>query len=466
MTETPEPMAPPETTPSLLELVRGSQMLRLMAIGALVLLLQLPIAMIRGVIEERAWRRGAAVTDVQEKWGGEQRVAGPRLVIPVTRTIHSAASTAWNAPPRIEKRALYVLPDRLEAESRLDSETLHRGIFQVPVYQLGLTMEGTFSAPDLADLLGADDELHWERAALVIEISEARAIQRAAALQWGDESLEFLPGGADAQTAGPAIHVLLGERAKEGAAFNFALDLNGSEAFYVAAAGKDTLLRASSNWPDPSFQGAWLPNQREIGPDGFTAEWRVPNLGRNLAQIGLEDGSASVAMAESSFGLRLATPVDTYRMAERSAKYATLFLLLTFGTLWLFEILAGARVHSVQYLLVGGAMCLFYLLETSLAEHIGFGVAYILASAGVIGLIAAYAAAVLGGTRRAGVLGGVLVALYGYLYVLLTNQDYALLAGSIGLFLALGAVMFLTRRVKWGDVGEPSTEGLAGSDAG
>ena len=149
-------------------------------------------------------------------------------------------------------------------------------------------------------------------------------------------------------------------------------------------------------------------------------------------------------------------------MAERSAKYATLFLLLTFGTLWLFEVLAGVRVHSVQYLLVGAAMCLFYLLETSLAEHLGFGFAYTLASTGIVGLISAYAGAVLGRTRRAGIVGAVLVALYGYLYVLLTNQDYALLSGSIGLFAALGAVMFLTHRVEWGDVGRRISEATRG----
>lgn len=458
MTETPQAPLPPEPAPGLLESLRGSQMLRLLAIGALILLLQIPVFMVRGVIEERASRRAEAVADVQQKWGGEQHVTGPRLVIPVSRTIQSPAAASFHAPVRVEKRSLYVLPDRLEAQSQLDTQTLHRGIFEVPVYELGLRLSGTFAAPDLSELLGPDDEVHWDRAALVVEISEARAIQQAVTLKWGDDAFDFQPGGASAHTQHPAIHVLLGERAKAGATFGLALDLNGSEAFYLAAAGKDTTLSARSDWPDPSFQGSWLPSEREVGADGFSASWQVPNLGRNFAQQGTESPEASAAMSCANFGVRLDTPVDTYRMAERSAKYATLFLALTFGTLWLFEVLAGVRVHSVQYLLVGAAMCLFYLLETSLAEHLGFGPAYVLASSGVVGLIAAYAAAVLGRTRRAGVVGGVLVSLYGYLYVLLTNQDFALLAGSVGLFAALGAVMFLTRRVEWGDVGERFSE--------
>ena len=260
--------------------------------------------------------------------------------------------------------------------------------------------------------------------------------------------------------------------------------LNGSEAFYLAAVGKETTLEATSDWPDPSFQGAWLPVTREVGADGFAARWSVPFLGRNTPSAWIAaaqqpaptPGPHAVAVAtaagmmeralpypviaapadavgQASFGVHLATPVDTYRMAERSAKYASLFLVLTFGTLWLFEVLAGVRLHAVQYLLVGGAMCLFYLLETSLAEHVGFGPAYVLASVGVVGLIAAYAMAVLQRAGRAAIVGGILVVLYGYLYVLLTNQDYALLAGSLGLFAALGAVMFLTRRVDWSAVG-------------
>ena len=455
MTETPLPPASsasstaPGPVAGLLEMLRGSQMLRLLAIGALVLLLQIPIAMIEGVIQERSWRRSEAVADVQAKWGGEQHVAGPRLVVPVTRNLPPAASLAWKAPAPPEERTLYFLPERLEATSRLDTETLHRGIFQVPVYQLGLELRGEFAPPDLAELVAENDVVHWERAALVIEISEARAIQQAAQLQWGDETLDFLPGGASATTIHPAIHVVLGERAKQGARFDLHLALNGSEAFYLAAAGKDTALVASSDWPHPSFQGAWLPSQRELGPDGFSAQWRVPHLGRGVPNAGVEGPEAQEAMSHASFGLRLATPVDSYRMAERSAKYATLFLLLTFGTLWLFEVLAGVRLHSVQYLLVGAAMCLFYLLEIPLAEHLGFGFAYVLASTGIVGLISAYAGAVLGRTRRAGIVGAVLVALYGYLYVLLRNESYALLAGSVGLFLSIALVMYLTRKVNW-----------------
>ncbi len=453
--------------------LRGSALLRVLAIGGLILLLQIPIAMIRGVIEERAWRRGEAVREVQSSWGGAQRIVGPRILVPLTRTITApvppGVSSSWVPPQRRETCWLSFLPARLEGRADLDGETLHRGIFDVPVYGLALALRGEFAPADVSDLVRPGDEVHWERAVLVVEISEARAIQRSAELSWTGTAIPFEPGAGGAATATAAIHVPLGERAREGGSFETTLALNGSESFHMAPVGEDTVLVAASDWPDPSFQGAWLPAQREVRRDGFEATWRVPALGRNVAQRWIESGTPQAAaeagvttpaseLHANRFGVRFATPVDPYRMAERSAKYATLFLALTFGTLWLFEVLAGIRVHSVQYLLVGAAMCLFYLLETSLAEHLGFGAAYVLASSGVIGLIGTYAGVVLGNRRRSGVVGGVLVALYGYLFVLLTNQDAALLAGSLGLFVALALVMFLTRQVDWNALGQRLTE--------
>ncbi|HEU4429419.1 MAG TPA: inner membrane CreD family protein, partial [Myxococcota bacterium] len=201
------------------------------------------------------------------------------------------------------------------------------------------------------------------------------------------------------------------------------------------------------------------------------ARWRVASLGRGFPQSwlandepvrtaeraaldgGEEYGLAARTLDPVAFGVRLLQPIDAYRMAERSAKYAVLFIALTFTTLWLFEVLAKAPLHSVQYLLVGAALCLFFLLELSLAEHLGFGVAYAIASSGIVGLVGGYAWALLRGAGRAGVVAGVVTTLYAYLYVVLTNEDYALLAGAIGLFAALAAVMWLTRRVDWRDVG-------------
>jgi inner membrane protein len=159
------------------------------------------------------------------------------------------------------------------------------------------------------------------------------------------------------------------------------------------------------------------------------------------------------AIEGSRFGVDLVSPVDHYRMAERSVKYAGLFILLTFATVWLIEVLARVRVHPIQYLMLGGALCLFYLLELSLAEHLGFPVAYAIASISVIGMVTGYSAVILHRVSRALVVGVGVALLYIYLYILLMNEDYALLVGSVGLFGLLAAIMFATRRVDWYAVG-------------
>ncbi|MGC9326127.1 MAG: cell envelope integrity protein CreD, partial [Candidatus Hinthialibacter sp.] len=228
--------------------------------------------------------------------------------------------------------------------------------------------------------------------------------------------------------------------------------LNGSQGAFFTPFGRNTTVEIRSNWSAPSFQGNWLPTQRDFSDQGFDAVWNIPFLGRDYPQkwwkdFGMENIEKKIAA--SIFGVRFIAPVDHYRMAQRSIKYEILFLVLTFAALWLFEILIHMQIHSVQYLLVGVGMCMFYLLELSLAEHIGFIPAYVCASASVIILISTYCIAILKGKKRAAIIAAVTTALYAYLYILLMNQDYALLIGSIGLFLILAAIMYLTRKIDW-----------------
>jgi len=231
--------------------------------------------------------------------------------------------------------------------------------------------------------------------------------------------------------------------------FSFSMGLNGSVGAFFIPFGRDTEVQISSDWDSPSFQGTWLPTNRTVNSDGFKATWSVPFLSRNFPQKWLPSSSLENVIESSAFGVEMISPVDHYRMSERSVKYHILFLVLTFATLWLFEVLAKIRVHPIQYLLIGAGMCLFYLLELSLAEHLGFVQAYSLASAAVVVMVAFYSAAVLKARKRAVIVGIVVTLLYIYLYILLMIEDYALLAGSIGLFVALAAIMFLTRKVDW-----------------
>ncbi len=433
--------------------IRGSQMLRLLVIGFLVLLLLIPAAMIGGLVSERRATREGAVEEVTAKWGRLQVLTGPALMIPYVQRRTELGKDGQKVV-REQTRRMTVLPETLTIRGEIESEVRHRGIFSVPVYRLRLEVSGRFSRPSFSDWNVEASDVRWDRAEVGVGITDARAIQEQADLTWNGRRISFLPGTGTFDLPSTGIHApLAGAPPAPAFEFSFPLVLNGSVGVYFVPFGRETSVSLRSNWPDPSFQGNWLPAKRTVTDTGFEASWSIPFLGRNYPQSWAEGANMSETVQASRFGLDLITPVDEYRMAERSTKYAGLFILLTFATIWLIEVLGRLRVHAIQYLLVGAAMCVFYLLELALSEHLGFVPAYAVASLAVVGLIASYSLAALRSPGRAGVVGGLVAALYAYLYVLLRNEDYALLIGSVGLFLMLAAVMYLTRRIDWHEVG-------------
>lgn len=434
---------------NILEPVRNSQLIRILLIGFLILLLQIPIGMIRGIISERETREREATEEITAKWGKEQSIVGPLIVVPYLKK--------WSKTDKDGKVQTYTelanaafLPESLHISGKIDSEIRYRGIFKVPVYRMPLTVSGRFSRPDFLEWKIDSKDILWDQAYLSVRISDARAITNQVVLTWNGDRLGFMPGSGKSSGNISGIHAgLKTQLDNDSFDFSFPLELNGSMGVFFAPFGQETKVDLRSNWSEPSFQGNWLPSNRTIDDKGFQATWNIPFLGRNYPQKWISGANFEDAISSSRFGVNLISPVDHYRMAHRSVKYALLFLVLTFAALWLFEILIKMRVHSLQYLLVGAGMSLFYLLELSLAEHIGFAAAYIIASSSIIILVSAYCVAILKSAKRAVVIGTILTLLYGYLYILLRNQDYALLVGSIGLFLALAAIMYLTRKIDW-----------------
>jgi inner membrane protein len=436
--------------------IRSSQMLRLFSVGLLALLLQIPIAMIGGLVAERQQRRQAAVTEVSSKWGNVQSIIGPALIVPYAYRWTEASANGLQIT-RSETRHAIFLPQQLRIRGSINSELRHRGIFSIPVYKVGLTLEGEFTRPSFSELGLEPAAIAWERAQLAIGISDARAIQQETAVTWNGKPFSFLPGTGAFTDGGTGIHAVVGlTNGVQRVQFSFPLSLNGSIGVYLTPFAQNTTVELQSNYGHPSFQGNWLPVERSVSDAAFQAKWSIPFLGRNYPQAWKAELGMRKEIDSSRFGVELVNPVDHYRMAERSVKYAGLFILLTFATLWLIEVLAGVRVHPIQYLILGGALCLFYLLELSLSEHIGFPLAYSLASIAVVSLVAGYSVVILQDIMRALFVVGVVFLLYAYLYILLMNEDYALLIGSVGLFLILAAIMYATRRVDWYAVGARS----------
>jgi inner membrane protein len=429
--------------------LRNSQTLRLVTVGILVLLLQIPVAMIGGLVSERKDRGEEAAAEVSAKWGSRQLLAGPMVVVPY---LHRWTETGRNGQSveRTGYRHASFLPDGLQIRANATSEIRKRGIFAVPVYRLELAVAGRFSPPDLSQLALDPAAMAWDRAQLVVGIADTRAIQQATAVTWNGRAIPFGPGTAGQQVVIDGIQAPVGAGFETGPVeFAFPLVVNGSRSIRFTPFGKATSVALTSNFPHPNFQGNWLPTERTVTEEGFKATWQIPFLGRSFPQAWSEPGNVRETIEASTFGVEFANPVDHYRMAERSVKYASLFILLTFAALWLFEVRAGVRVHPIQFLMLGAALCLFYLLELSLSEHLGFPLAFAIASLAVVGMAVGYGIVVLKGVNRALAAGAGVALLYVYLYVLLVNEDYALLFGSVGLFVILALVMFATRRVDW-----------------
>ena len=427
---------------------RRSHLFRLGFLALLVVLLQFPIFAIASLVRERQTRRDSAVEEVSSKWGRAQSLVGPAIVVPyvVRRTVtHDGKRVV-----EVDESRLTFLPESVRVAGKLDPQARRRGIFSIPVYALDLRVDGAFAPPDWG-ALGVDPaDVDWSRAEFALGVSDVRAIQERASLTWAGKPVEFLPGSGAFAGVTSGLHAPLALEPDASAwTFSFPLKLHGASAVTFTPAGKQTEVRVASAWPSPSFTGDWLPAERTVAKDGFTARWSIPYLGRNVPQAWTRGDDQGAALAHTVFGLNLLETVDAYRMTDRSLKYATLFLLMTLLAVWLAEVLAGIAVHPIQSLFLGTALCMFYLLELSLSEHLGFAAAYLIASAAVTIMIGAYGRTALGAWKRAFGLAGGVAALYVYLYVVLSNEDAALLVGSIGLFVLLALVMYATRRVNW-----------------
>jgi inner membrane protein len=447
------------TKKPLAERIRGnaglSLVLKMLFLGLLLLLFLIPLAMIRRLVEDREGYRRAAEDEVIGQWGGEQTLAGPFLVVPyVLRQQDEKGRTVEST------RAAFFLPEELEVAVEATPQKRRRGIFEVTLYTAELYLTGAFRPPapaTFASWMVSPQDVRWEEAYLALELPSPRGLADRVRLAWsqdghareadfqaGTAPLGAFPGNPE---AGGIRAPLTGARA--GGRFTVELRLKGGRSLSFLPLGDETRVRMRSPWPAPRFSGAFLPASRKLLSSGFQAEWYVVSLSRGYPQAWRQGEVEPGALQASRFGVELMVPADTYQKVLRSVKYGILFVLLPFLVFFLFEVFSGRRVHAMQYLLVGFAECLFYLLLLSVSEHLGFGPTYLLAALATVGLIAFYAGHALGDARRGLLLAPVLAASYAFLYAALASEDYALLIGSLGLFTILAGVMILTRKVDW-----------------
>ena len=445
---------------------RRALMFKVLGVGIIGLLLFIPLGMVQSTLSERRERQAEAVRAITQTWGGAQRVAGPVLVVPYTYKVEVTQSqTVLGRQMQVqvdqERRGEAVfLPERLAVDGEVLPSMRKRGIYETPVYAARLKITGKFAAPtfDFAGVRGLEPQ--WAQARVCFAISDLRGTQQDLAVAWGGEAVALQPGARFAGM-GAGVHAPVRLTAGEGREFALELGLNGSGSLRFLPLGRQTDVKLVSTWVDPSFDGAYLPAEREVGPEGFRAVWGVSYYGRSFPQQWVDGGESQPGVQkieETQFGVSLLEPVNAYRTVERAIKYGVLFITLVFTTFFLFEAVCGLRLNGLNYLLVGAALCLFYLGTLALAEFLVFGAAYALAAGLSTGLIVLYARRILRGGRRAWVVGGMLGGVYGYLYFVLHMEDFSLLAGTGALFAVLAAVMYATRQL---DAGVEKNEGEA-----
>ncbi len=427
--------------------IRSSVTLKLLSIFILMLLLLIPMSYVESVIQERESLQQQSVSEVSSKWANEQYVYGPVLTIPIQRKFTEEGKE------KIVREAAHILPGKLKINGKVEPKSLHRGIYEVVVYDSELAFSGQFDkiAEYLKELEAYD--VFLDEAFLTIHISDLRGIKEKVAFKWNGQERDVDPGSNIPYLipSGVSVQHVLDTLLDKGHSFEFQLQLQGSQHLGFIPLGTETEVVVTSDWQDPSFSGSFLPDHRKVDKNGFSAEWKVLELNRNYPQffIGNRDMEE---LKKSAFGVDLLLPTNDYLKSIRSAKYALLTISLTFLTFFLVEVFNKRKVHPFQYILIGLALILFYTLLVSISEHTHFDIAYLISSISIIGMIALYARSILRSGRQTAGLVLILCFTYTFVYVTLQVQDYALLIGSIGLAVILGFTMYITRKINWYEI--------------
>lgn len=415
-------------------------LIKLAVLAAIILLLVIVLGQIRGLVSERSQRQQEAASSIEQSLAGRQTLLGPLL-------LRSCKENWQSGRGESESRnfLLTATPTQLDVGGGLTPETRYRGLFKINTYAAKLKLKARF-ANALALVPKAEhpgSQLECGDVVAMFSVSDARGLRNAELMR--DNQMLYMKPGTTHPTYRNGLHAPLpGLKLEEGLTLALALDMVGSERFAVVPAAGSTSVALQSSWEHPSFGGRFLPAERQVGVSGFTANWRVTELASNAA-LQAAQGDENL----ETLHVELLDPVNPYVMSDRATKYGLIFIALTFVTVGLTELLTGRRVHPVQYLLVGMALSLFFLLLLSLSEHLPFLNAYLIASAAAAAVLTHYAAAMLGGWRRGALFGCGITLLYGALYVLLSREQTALVIGAVLLFAVLAAVMALTRKLDW-----------------
>jgi inner membrane protein len=432
-----------ETTIKKAGKINQSITFKALVIGFLTIILLIPGIMIQDLIRERQDRSVETIEKINAKWSNAQTICGPVLTIPYTTTQVDA-----NNKTVLQEHTISITPENLNIDTQLFPEERYYGIYKTILYKSEIDLSGNF---DKINYQKTDNStIHWDQAYLTIGVSDLRGITENISFTLDNKQYPVEAAGNYDRLMGKILVVSLNNAdtllTGQPLNFNCKIKLNGSSNINFIPIGKTSKVHVAGTWKSPGFIGNFSP-EHTITENGFDASWSVLRFNRSIPETWIDNQVET--FEDASFGVNLIDPVNHYQQNMRSAKYAFMFIALTFVVFFFVEILTKKRIHPIQYLLVGIALILFYSLLLSISEQINFGIAYLVASIATIGLITAYTHSIFKNKMQTGGLAAMLCMLYIFLYVVLQLEDIALLIGSVGLFIILGIIMFFSRKINW-----------------
>lgn len=432
-----------ETTIKKAGKINQSITFKALVIGFLTIILLIPGIMIQDLIRERQDRSVETIEKINAKWSNAQTICGPVLTIPYTTTQVDA-----NNKTVLQEHTISITPENLNIDTQLFPEERYYGIYKTILYKSEIDLSGNF---DKINYQKTDNStIHWDQAYLTIGVSDLRGITENISFTLDNKQYPVEAAGNYDRLMGKILVVSLNNAdtllTGQPLNFNCKIKLNGSSNINFISIGKTSKVHVAGTWKSPGFIGNFSP-EHTITENGFDASWSVLRFNRSIPETWIDNQVET--FEDASFGVNLIDPVNHYQQNMRSAKYAFMFIALTFVVFFFVEILTKKRIHPIQYLLVGIALILFYSLLLSISEQINFGIAYLVASIATIGLITAYTHSIFKNKMQTGGLAAMLCMLYIFLYVVLQLEDIALLIGSVGLFIILGIIMFFSRKINW-----------------
>ena len=426
---------------------------RMLIVGFILVILLIPLSFVKDLIRERGYRQTEVIQEINQKWGNQVTLYGPIIKIPYKtykeEKVFDAKSKTYIKTYEDVFHNAYFLPENLTINAQVDTESLERGIYESVVYTSDIELNGSFKGFDFSAKEIPDEDILWNKASVLMKTTNLKGIRNEISIQLDTNVLSLKPQFDDQHMSTLSSGFIKKLKADSTLSYSLDIKINGSEQLQFIPVGRETLVNMKSDWHSPSFNGNFLPDDKtkKITKDGFEANWKVLETNR---QFGQQFFDSLPDLSRFSFGTDLIIPVDDYQKTQRTSKYGLLIIGLTLLVFLLIQIISKIDIHPFQYLMIGLALVMFYTLLISISEHQNFLKAYLIASTAVIGLITIYSRTILKHIKFPLLIGGSLSTLYAFIFVIIQLEDYALLVGSIGLFIILAIIMFASKRIDWG----------------